>query len=274
MTQPLLRFVHLSDTHINPDVDYIKDYANYTPMTGAMALIDAVNALPFTPDFILHTGDVAYDPYPEVYDVIQDVLSKFNIPVYVLAGNHDDARALQHLVMGRDDDAVKDYLYYEFEQNGVQIVCLDSNGPAEIPQGNIPDEQLAWLDTLVSVDDDRPLVVATHHNVLPMNVPWLDGFMRTTNGEALHTILCKAQSRLRVVLHGHIHQNIDHYVDGILYSSCASSWCQFGAYPDPNNTEITQNKSAPPGFSVVTVSANSTYIRRHTFTVDSQETPS
>jgi hypothetical protein len=30
-----------------------------------VALIKAVNDVPFAPDFVLHTGDVAYDPDPE-----------------------------------------------------------------------------------------------------------------------------------------------------------------------------------------------------------------
>ena len=53
MSETLLRFVHISDTHFNPDPEYIKSYAQYTPLPGAQALVEAVNALPFQPDFIL-----------------------------------------------------------------------------------------------------------------------------------------------------------------------------------------------------------------------------
>ena len=139
-----LRFVHLSDTHINPDMNYIKDYAQVTPLLGAKALVQAVNALPFTPDFILHTGDVAYEPVPEVYPAVKALLADLKAPVYYLAGNHDDAKTMQQVLLGRADNSVRDYLYYDFEAKGVHVVCLDSNGPHNPvnPSGFVSDEQL------------------------------------------------------------------------------------------------------------------------------------
>lgn len=266
MSDPLLRFVHISDTHINPDTDYNQPYARYTPLPGAIALVEAVNALPFQPDFVLHTGDVAYDPVPAAYETVKEVLSALDAPLYVLSGNHDHTPSLHEAMMPALTLHEPNYLYYDFEHNGVQVICLDSNGPAEVPRGNIPPVQLDWLARLCTApDDDRPLVIATHHNVLPVGVPWLDEFMRTTNGETLHAVIRNASRRLRGVFHGHIHQNIDYFADGVLYSSAASSWCQFAAYPDASNTEITWNRTASPGFSVVTVSPTRTYIRRHTF---------
>ena len=266
----VLRFVHISDTHINPDENYIKDYAQYTPIIGARALVDAVNALPFTPDFILHTGDVAYDPDPSVYDAVAEVMRGFNAPVYYLAGNHDHPRALQRWLMGREGDDLPAYVFYEFETKGVQIACLDSNGPHDpnTPSGFVPEEQLEWLDGICSSDNEQPLVIAVHHNVIPMGVPWLDNWMRIENGEDFHRILTRAAHRIRGVFFGHIHQNIDVYRDGILYSAAASSWCQFMAYPMPENDRVIPDPTTPPGFSVVTVSEDRTFIRRHTFTTN------
>lgn len=265
MTDFLLRFVHLSDTHITPDLNYSTPYATYPPLVGMKALIEQVNALPFTPDFILHTGDVAYDPVPEVYATVRDLMAQFKVPVYYVAGNHDSSAALQHILMQRENPL--EALHGEFEINGVQLICVDSNGPAKIPAGNITPEQLAWLDKLCTAEDDRPLIIAVHHNIVPCGVPWLDDFMRTDNGEDFHNIVMKARHRLRGVFHGHIHQPIDIVRDGVLYSAAASPWCQFGAYPMPENTEITTDPAAQPGFSVVTLTHQQTYIRRHSFRI-------
>src|SRR5688572_19468426 len=97
-----LRFIQISDTHINPDTSYMRSYGKFTPLSGTKALIKAVNELPFTPDFILHTGDVAFDPVPEVYPFIADLFSAFKAPIYYLAGNHDDAAAIQSVLMKRE----------------------------------------------------------------------------------------------------------------------------------------------------------------------------
>lgn len=254
----MLRFVHLSDTHLSPDPDYTYKNADYPALPGAKALVQAVNALPFTPDFILHTGDAAYDPDPAAYPVVKSVLGELKAPVYYLAGNHDDGAILIQTMMGQSD------LFYAFDSNGVQIICLDSNGGGVTPPaGRITDEQFDWLAEICRVDDPRPLIVAVHHNPLPAGVPWLDDYMSLVNGERLHQALLPLRERLRGVFHGHIHMNTDILRDGILYTSAASSWYQLHAYPDQNET--IADRGAEPGFTLVTVTQTQTFMRRHRF---------
>lgn len=258
-----LTFIHISDTHINPDTQYIKDYAQVTPLVGARALVEELNRLPFTPDFVLHTGDVAFDPIPDVYTTCLDILAGIRVPVYYVAGNHDDAPSLQRIMLGRVDPLPT--LHYAFEVNGVQIVCVDSNGPADPPAGFVSRDQLEWLHGLCNADDERPMVIAVHHNVLPVNIPWLDGFMRMRNGEAFHEAILPARDRIRGVFYGHVHQNLDTVRDGILYSSTLSSWCQFQAFPGMTTT--TPDWGAEPGYSIVTVTDEQTFIRRCRFVI-------
>jgi 3',5'-cyclic-AMP phosphodiesterase len=260
-----LRFVQISDTHINPDTSYTSDIARFTPLVGATALIKAVNELPFVPDFILHTGDVAFDPVPEAYPFIADLLAKLKAPVYYLPGNHDDAAALQTVLMKRE--TVQPYIYYEFEMKGVQIICLDSNGPhnPKNPSGFVTEEQLDWLDAICTADDERPLVVAVHHNVIPVSVPWLDEWMRIENGEALHAILRQARDRLCGVFTGHIHHNYQILRDGVNYISGASSWGQLISYPTAENTMFVRDLEAEPSFNIVTITDTTSSVRRHGF---------
>lgn len=268
----LLKFVHISDTHLTPDMSYIKDYARFTPLTGYQAMVESINALPFTPDFILHTGDVAYDPEPEIYDFIRTELDALKAPVIAIAGNHDHQHALQRSVMDVPEDQLQANYHHELELNGVQILLVDSNAPERLPAGRVPDEQLDWLRERCTADDPRPLVVAVHHNVLPVGVPWLDDWMRMTNGTDFHAAVKPAAARMRGVFHGHIHQNIDTYADGVLYSAASSSWSQFMSYPIPENDRISPDFITPPGYSVVTVTEQRTYIRRHTFEVTDEVT--
>lgn len=263
----MLTFVHLSDTHITFDETYLKPYARYTPLIGARRLIEEVNALPFTPDFILHTGDVAYDPHAGIYPDIADLFSTLKAPLLTLAGNHDERAALQRVLHGNDDP--QPYPYSEREINGVQVLLLDSNANSveELPAGRISEEQLAWLDTLCAANDDRPLMIAVHHNIVPVGVPWLDQMMGTRNGQEVHEIVRQARDRLRGVFHGHIHQNLDVLRDGVLYSAANSSWTSFMTLPLPTHTDIIDDPNQPPGFSVVNITADHTMIRRHTFTV-------
>jgi 3',5'-cyclic-AMP phosphodiesterase len=269
LNDALLRFVHISDTHISPDPDYTYNDGNIPlSMPGAQALVQQVNALPFTPDFVLHTGDIAYDPDTAAYHMARAILGQIKFPIYYLTGNHDDASALQRIMLDKPNP--KAPFHYEFEVNGVQIICLDTQSAVKQqgikePAGWLDDGQLAWLEALCAAHDERPLVVALHHNPLKVGIPWFDDYMALQNGEALHARLLKARERLRGVFFGHIHQNVDLYRDGILYSSVLSSWYQLHSYPDQVKTNV--DVAAEPGFNVVTVARDQTFIRRHRFSV-------
>jgi Icc protein len=263
VSDTILRFVHISDTHISSNPAYGRDHwqVGHTARQGAEALVEQLNNLPFRPDFILHTGDVAFDPDPSAYEAAREILGQIRYPVYYLAGNHDYPVELQRRMMNQAE--INAPFYYALEVNGVQIVCLDSNGPAEPPRGYVTEEQIAWLENICTTPDSRPLIVAVHHNILPVGVPWLDEFMRTTNGEAVHQALLPARERLRGVFFGHVHQNLDMYRDGVLYTSVNSSWVQFHAWPGQDKT--IEDVAADPGFSVVTLTSEQTYIRRCRF---------
>lgn len=263
----MLTFVHMSDTHFHPDPSYTNNEETIPPIIGTKALVDAVNNLPFTPDFILHTGDVVYDPLPNIYTDILPYMNQLKAPVHYLVGNHDEAQQLQRELLGIAQPQPE--FYYTLVVNGVQVICLDSNGleNPEFYTGLISETQLAWLDDLLSQPDERPLIIAVHHNPIKTGVPWLDNTMMIENGERLHHVLLKAKSRLRAVLFGHIHQNLDIYRDGILYASTTSSWKQFISYPIASNTSSATDFAMHPGFSVVQITQDHTFIRRHAFIV-------
>jgi Icc protein len=203
---------------------------------------------------------------PEAYEYIRGIMARLKCPVYYLVGNHDHPEMLQRILLNRSDP--KPQLNYEFEVNGVQFIVLDSKvSGSDHPSGYINVDQLAWLDRLCTMPDDRPLVVAVHHNLVKVGIPWLDDFMRAKNGDKVHSVIAKAGRRLRGVFHGHIHQNIDVLRDGVMYVSAASPWCQFVVYPMPEFDTTLADEAAQPGFNIVTVTPEQTYVRRHTFKI-------
>lgn len=259
-----MRFVHITDTHINPDPAYNVPEAVIRPTPAAIELVKRVNALPFQPDFILHTGDVVYDPDENAYVSAREILAPLKAPVYYLPGNHDQAAGLQRVLLGRSE--ALDPFDYEFEVNGVQVVCVDSNRPVDdpsLPQGLVSEAQLAWLRQVCRPDDPRPLVVAVHHNVLPTGTWFWDTFMRLKNGEAFHAALLPARDRVRGVFSGHVHQGTDTVRDGILYVTAPSSWYQLANHPQQQG--VVADMDASPGFNIVTVTQTQTYIQRYRY---------
>lgn len=261
-----MQFIHISDTHIHPDPNFIEEGAQFESVVGMETLMKHIKALPFRADFVLHTGDIVYHADAEAYAAVQRLAANFNLPMYYVAGNLDDARLIQTLLMGRAESELQAELYYTFAVNDVQIACLDSNRTASHPVNHISDVQLDWLRSLCNADDDRPLIVAVHHNPLAVGVPWLDNKMRITNGDALHELFLNAHRRPLGVFHGHIHQNIEVVRDGIPYSSVASSCFQFQGYIGLE-TPFPVEPDGYPGYSVVTVTDQQLFCRRYAYRI-------
>jgi Icc protein len=265
----LLRFVHISDTHISADPAYNHAEADYTPMEGAREIVRQINSLPFTPDFVLHGGDVVYDPDDSAYVAARDILSGIRFPVHYLMGNHDERRGFQTLLLGQQETTAKHF--YEKEINGVQFLFLDSNAPAPFAQGALGEVQLAWLRDICAAPDPRPLAISVHHNALPIGSPFWDDFMRMQDGEDFHAIVKLAVSRLRGVFCGHVHQGTETYRDGVMYVSVPSTWYQLHCFPGQSG--ILPDIDAEPGFNVVSITETQTFIRRHRFRVPEHRRP-
>ena len=83
--RPTLRFAQISDSHIgflgnaNPNVTDTFNQA-----------IDQINGLGYTPDFVIHTGDLTHLATPDQFDQVKQMLTGLNTPhVFTVPGEHD-----------------------------------------------------------------------------------------------------------------------------------------------------------------------------------------
>ncbi|MEL6527832.1 MAG: metallophosphoesterase [Chloroflexota bacterium] len=261
MSEKLVTFVHMSDTHIHIDPEHTGSHNHFSSREPVRKLIDTINNLEAEVDFILHTGDITDHPEaPTHYHIARDILQQLSLPVYYVPGNHDNVAMLQSAFLSRPDYGIAKHYDYQFVVNGVQFIMLDSHSdPAEqSARGYIAPEQLAWLDALLSTPDERPLVVALHHHTIPLEAPWLDNIV-LTNGLDLHTVLLKAKDRLRGVFYGHIHESVVTVRGGISYYSVHSGWFQTRTWY--GTTEPARDFIDNPGFNLVTLTETDTFVR-------------
>lgn len=261
-----MRFIHVSDTHVAADPTFT--HYGHAPLAGLAALVDALNSLEFTVDFVLHTGDVVEDRSEPAYRLALGELSRLRYPVHYLAGNHDDAGLLQRVLLNRSRPA--DRFDYRFETGGVEVAVFDSRGPND-PEGTLTDGQLAALRAWC-VPQGPPLVIAIHHPPLPLDTIWLDrGWpldrgrtptMLLDRGRQFVQALAPARERLRGVFFGHVHRSFQVMHRGILYASAPSAFAQLLSWPDQERPAPSPGE--PAGFSVVTITPEQTVIRQHT----------
>jgi Icc protein len=257
-------FVHISDSHIGPTAVYSRH--GYQSQPCAERVVEIINSLPTTPDFVIHTGDVVTEPDVGSYRRAAEIFGKLKVPVYYATGNHDRARDIQrHLPMGSRQLLSNnlDVLSYAFEVKGYRFLVLDARGPDEIdPHGVLSEAQMQIVRT-EAVSSGPPLTVFLHFPALPMNSIWMDAYMLVINGDQLHKALLPVQNRLRGVFYGHIHQSMQTMRDGILYSAVPSLFSQFTAWP--NDTTVSEDRDYLPGFNFVHLLPDQTIIHQHTF---------
>src|SRR4051794_27464326 len=87
MSHPFV-LVQLSDPHIGAD------WADADSVAGLAAAVAAVGALPFRPDAVLVSGDLADHATDAEYEQVRELLAPLDGRLHVLPGNHDDRRGL------------------------------------------------------------------------------------------------------------------------------------------------------------------------------------
>lgn len=226
----MIRYIHISDTHIGPTRDFLLQGINTSyPFEK---VLKAIQNLPFTPDFIVHTGDVVADPDTRSYSLFAEMVRDIQIPMYYVSGNHDDSQMiLSGLQIGERSQLISDKLVYRFEVSGEQFLVLDGRGPQEIdPHGTISEEQLDMVESLLS-KDQCPTSIFIHFPLIPTDCAWVDARMLLLEGEKLHKLFSKYRERIRGVFHGHIHSGTINVRDGMRYQSVGSTALQFGLMP-------------------------------------------
>lgn len=262
----MLEVIHISDTHFGPDrFETIRGANTYD---RSVALVAAINALPFTPDFIVHTGDVVNDPDPEAYRLAAEVLSGLKVPLYYAAGNHDDVAMMRealvfgtHRLLVPESDASLCYRLSGGKNEEIEFFVVDARVPQEEgPHGFFSADR---IDAVVAeISGEKPVAVFLHYPLSPIGSAWIDGHLLVTNGrEFLKAISAKAGPQLRGIFSGHLHRGLQLYCGGVFQSGVSSPACEFTASPHDDFCDFLSGGPIP--FNHITFTAEATMVKSY-----------
>ncbi|HZO93950.1 MAG TPA: metallophosphoesterase [Candidatus Baltobacteraceae bacterium] len=194
-------FAQISDSHIG-----YSGPANMDVRATFQHAIDAINALPQQPSFVIHTGDVTHLSKAREFDDARAMLSTLRAPLIALPGEHDviGAEGPKRFAasFARNDAAGRGWS--SWDQGGAHFVALVNVGEGET-MGELGPEQLAWLrDDLAARSADTPIVVFGHVPLFAVYPAW--GWT-TRDGTAAIALLRRFSAV--TVLNGHIHQVVE-----------------------------------------------------------------
>ena len=217
--KPALRFAQISDSHIgfngpaNPNVTDTFGHA-----------IGQVNNLGYTPDFVIHTGDLTHLATPAQFDQVKQMLAGLNTPhVFTVPGEHDSTddagqKYRQAFGAGTRGDG-----WYSFDVAGVHLIGL-VNTLNMNKLGHLGTDQLEFIEKDVApLSSDTPIVVFSHIPLFAMYPDWGWG-----TDDAMQALSYLKRFSSVTCLNGHVHQLFSKTEGNVTFHSGTTT-----AYPLP-----------------------------------------
>jgi 3',5'-cyclic AMP phosphodiesterase CpdA len=216
-----LAFVQISDSHIGFDKPVNPD------VTATLRVaIDKINALPVSPEFVLHTGDLSHLSKPSEFDTLDQSLKSIRTGrIYSVPGEHDVLNDNGQMYRERYGKDTKGDGWYSFDQKGVHFIGLVNVMNLKAGGlGNLGHDQLEWLeDDVKRLKSSTPIVVFAHIPLWSVYPEWGWG---TDDGAQALAYLKKFGSVS--VLNGHIHQVMQKVEGNVTFHTAMST-----AFPQP-----------------------------------------
>ena len=220
--RPTLRFAQISDSHIG-----FQGTANANVTDTFTEAINQVNGLGYSPDFVIHTGDLSHLSTPDQFDQVKQMLTGLNTPhIFTVPGEHDsvdDAGQKYRQVFGagtRGDG------WYSFDIAGVHVIALvNTLNFKSMGLGHLGTDQLDFVQKDVApLSSDTPIIVFGHIPLFAMYPSWGWG-----TDDATQALSYLRRFSSVTCLNGHVHQLFTKTEGNITFHSATTT-----AYPLPH----------------------------------------
>ena len=231
----MLKILQISDPHILPETT--DTLLGINTEYYFRQVLDTAHAEHGPFDLILVTGDLGQDPCPASYRRILQQLQTYQTTTVCLPGNHDDFGMMQAILNEGTVSCRK-----QLQLENWQIICLNSQKIGS-PVGELPAEELAFLEACLIAEPNMPALIALHHHCIATGAGWLDS-MQIENSSALLELLGR-YPQVKAITYGHVHHEFTATYDGIAIFSAPATCFQFELHSTEFSVEDT-----PPGYRI------------------------
>src|ERR1700723_4471967 len=194
-------FAQISDSHIG-----FNKAANPDVTATLREAIAKLNALPQSPDFVLHTGDLTQLSKASEFDILDQSLKSVRTDrIFFVPGEHDVLNDNGEQYRARYGKGTIGDGWQSFDHKGVHFIGLVNVMNLKAGGlGSVGVEQLAWLEQdLKQLKHSTPIIVFAHIPLWSVYPQWGWG---TDDSEQALSYLKRFGSV--TVLNGHIHQTM------------------------------------------------------------------
>lgn len=221
--QEVFRIVQVTDPHLFNDPK--SELLGINTQASFSQVLTEIQQQHYAYDLVLATGDLVQDSSDNGYLRFCENVKSLEKMVFWIPGNHDFQPKMVEFLTKENVNAGKHILLGEHWQ----ILLLDSQVQG-VPHGQLEAEELAWLQAKLTAYPQRYTLVVLHHHLLSTGSRWLDQH-NLRNPHELAGILAPFP-RVKAILYGHIHQQVDSSWHGYHVMATPSTCIQFK--PDCN----------------------------------------
>jgi 3',5'-cyclic AMP phosphodiesterase CpdA len=218
--RPTLRFAQISDSHIG-----FRGKANPNVVGSFTQAIDQINNLGYTPDFVIHTGDLTHLAAPGQFDQVKHMMTGLRTQhVFTVPGEHDSIDDAGQKYRNAFGAGTRGDGWYSFDIAGVHVIALVNTLNLK-KLGHLGVEQLDFVaKDVAALPSDTPIIVFSHIPLFAMYPDW--GWGTDDSAQAL-SYLRRFSSV--TCLNGHVHQVFSKTEGNVTFHSGTTT-----AYPLPH----------------------------------------
>jgi len=185
-----LTFAFLADTHIGAG-------SSVEDLTKCVA---DINAQPHI-QFAVLAGDITEFGSNNELALAKDILSRLNVPYYIIPGNHDTKWSESGC---NTFNGVFGASRFSFTSHGILFIGSGSGPNMRMGNAQVPREEMVWLDSLVQATPVETPIIYVVHNPMDNSL---------SNWDQVFDIL--RQGNLVLSMGGHWHANTFLITDGV-----------------------------------------------------------
>jgi len=213
----------------------------------AQALAAAVRALRSQPNrltAVLVTGDLVDQPGAREYERVRELLEPLGLPIYVLAGNHDDRDAVrEYFALDISTGRAGEPFRYAVRLGGVRLIACDTTVPGRM-EGRLDLEHRAWLEAQLAAEPALPALVAMHHPPISTGIRAMDEIGLPPQDRAGLEELLPRYPQARRIVCGHAHRGAFGVLGGCGVVICPSTWRQLALEIPGDEIEVAEREPA------------------------------
>ena len=203
VTAEMTFVIQITDTHILPPGEVL--YGEVDTARHLKETVESINRMRPLPDVVIITGDLVERGDKVGYRHFIELIKPLKMPVFVLAGNHDNPSVMSEVFTATPYFPVSDSTFqYAIEDFPFRILALNSHGDdTELPV--FGEHRLAWLADQLG-QSHEPTLIAIHHPPMLTGIELIDmGGQEWYQG--LKSVLAE-YDHVKLVISGHCHTDL------------------------------------------------------------------